>query len=214
MDRYLFLSLPGAALAATAAAAYFLPTAAWKPAALAIAAYVVVFMGGVPKWAPRHHDSGWRETASTIHSLDIRPDTPILYPSPFIEALSPVWKTDYTLPGFLYCQVEFYPVGGTPYLLPFTVSPEAERYGAEISSSTLALQDRFLIYGGHKGVNEWEHFFSGQPQFGGWSIRQVAKVGDVEAVAFENPHARASEAGKPGRGEMSPASAIKLSQLH
>jgi hypothetical protein len=52
VPRYLSLSLPGAALAATAAAAYFLPAYAWRGASLAMAAIVVVFIGGVPKPAP------------------------------------------------------------------------------------------------------------------------------------------------------------------
>ncbi len=47
VPRYLWLSLPGAALAATAAAAYFLPADAWKPSAVAIGAIALLFTGGV-----------------------------------------------------------------------------------------------------------------------------------------------------------------------
>jgi hypothetical protein len=187
VPRYLSLSLPGAALAATAAAACFLPADAWKRASLVMAAIVVIFIGGVPKLAPRHHNSGWRETAAEIRALGIRPDTPILYPSPFIEAQSPVWHPNFELPGFLYCHVEFYPVGGTPYLLPFVSSPDAERYASEIASTSLAAEDKFVIYGSDVRVEYWEKAFSRQPGLAGWNARQVAKIGDVEAVVFERP---------------------------
>jgi hypothetical protein len=187
VPRYLSLSLPGAALVATAAAACFLPEGAWNKASVAMAAIVVIFIGGVPKLAPRHHNSGWRETAAEIRALGIRPDTPILYPSPFIEAQSPVWHPNFELPGFLYCNVAFYPVGGTPYLLPFVSSPDAERYASEIASTALAAEDKFVIYGSDVRVEYWEKAFSGQPGLAGWQARQIAKVGDVEAFVFERP---------------------------
>jgi len=45
VPRYLSPALPGAALAATAAAALFLPSKAWNPAAAALAIATLVFAG-------------------------------------------------------------------------------------------------------------------------------------------------------------------------
>ena len=187
VPRYLSLSLPGAALAATVAAALFLPGEVWKPASAALGAIVLVFIGGVPRLAPRHHNSGWREASNEIRKLGIEPGTPIVYPSPFIEAQAPVWTPQYALPGFLYCHLLTYPVGGTPYLLPFLPSPDAEHYAGEIASSTLAAARRFVVYGGDVNVNWWTRFFLGQPALAGWRSRKIGPFGDVEAVVFENP---------------------------
>ncbi len=101
---------------------------------------VVLFTGGVRALAPLHDNSNWREAARAVRSEGNSPDTPVLYPSPFIEAQSPVWRPDYPLPGFLYCHLLIYPVGGTPYLLPYTTSIEAERYAASIAGGALASQ--------------------------------------------------------------------------
>ena len=190
VTRYLWLSLPGAALAAAAAAGCFLPSHAWKPSAAALGAGVLLFMGGVPRFAPLHHNSNWREAAREIRGLGIQPDTPVVYPSPFIEAKSPVWQPGYALPGFLYCHLLTYPVGGTPYLLPFIPSPEAERYAATIAGGALASSGKFVVYGGDINVNRWQYFFSQRPELAGWHSKKLGGFGDVEAVVFENPDER------------------------
>lgn len=187
VTRYLWLSLPGAALAATAAAALFLPDQAWKPSAAALGAGVLLFMGGMPSFAPLHHTSNWRAAAREIRSLGIHADTPVVYPSPFIEARSPVWQPSYPLPSFLYCHLLTYPVGGTPYLLPFTTSPEAEQYAAAIAAGALASSGRFVIYGGDRNVERWRDFFSRRPELADWDIKKFNGFGDVEVVVFENP---------------------------
>ena len=193
VPRYLWLSLPGAALAATAAAACFVPEHAWKPSAAVLGAVVLLFTGGVPRLAPLHHNSNWREAARAISSEGISPDTPVLYPSPFIEAQSPVWRPGYVLPGFLYCHLLVYPVGGTPYLLPFASSteaaqPEAEQYAASITGGILASSPKFVIYGGDVNVKKWQKFFSARPELGGWRVKKLGSFGDVAAVVFENPN--------------------------
>ena len=76
-----------------------------------------------------HHGSDWRLAAHTIDQWARNdPATPVLCPSPFIEARPPVWQPSYALPGFLYCHLPVYPFRGKPYLLPFEDSPEAKRY--------------------------------------------------------------------------------------
>jgi hypothetical protein len=192
VPRYLWLSLPGAALAATAAAACFVPDGAWKPSAAVLAAVVLLFTGGVPRIAPLHHNSNWRAAARAVRSEGISPDTPVLYPSPFIEAQSPVWRPDYPLPGFLYCHLLIYPVGGTPYLLPYRSSteaeqPEAEQYAASIASGVLASSPKFVIYGGDVNVKRWQKFFSARPELAGWQVKTLGSFGDVAPIVFENP---------------------------
>ena len=191
VTRYLWLSLPGAAFAATAAAACFIPDDFWKPAGVILGSGVVLLMGGAPHFAALHHGSNWREAAREIRSLGIQPNTPIVYPSPFIEAKFPVWKPDYALPGFLYCHLLPYAVGGTPYLLPFTTSIEAERYAARIAGDALAASDRFVVYGGEGNVDWWRRFFSQRPELAGWHSRKLGTFGDVEVVVFENPQRQA-----------------------
>ena len=193
VPRYLSLSLPGAALVAAAAAACFLPNDAWKPSATVLGSIVLLFIGGAPRLAPPHHNSDWREASREIRKLGIQPDTPIVYPSPFIEAQTPVWQPGYSLPGFLYCHLLMYPVGGTPYLLPRATSPEAEQYAAMIASGALASSGKFVIYGGDTTVNWWQRFFAQRPELSGWRVRKLGQYGDVEAVVFENPDARGAQ---------------------
>ncbi|MDP9112757.1 MAG: glycosyltransferase family 39 protein [Acidobacteriota bacterium] len=188
VTRYLWLSLPGAALAATAAAAYFIPSDAWRPAALILGSGVVLLMGGVPHLSPLHHGSNWREAAREIRSLGIQPNTPVVYPSPFIEAKFPVWKPDYALPGFLYCHLLTYPVGGTPYLLPFTTTSEAEQYASAMAAGVLASSHRFVLYGGDINVEWWRRFFAQRPALADWRSHKLGSFGDVEVVVFEEPH--------------------------
>jgi hypothetical protein len=154
----------------------------------------LVFTGGVPRLTPLHHNSDWREASRKIREQGIRPDTPVLYPSPFIEAQSPVWRPGYPLPSFLYCHLLTYPVGGTPYLLPYATSPEAERYAASIADSALATSQKFVIYGGDGNVHRWQKFFSQQPELALWHVRSLGSFGDVAAVVFENPDTGATVA--------------------
>jgi hypothetical protein len=190
VDRYLSISLPGAALAAAAAAAIFLPDYAWTPASLALGAGVVLFAGGSPHSAPLHHNSNWREASRKIRGLGIESDTPVVYPSPFIEARTPVWQPSYPLPSFLYCHMLTYPVGGKPYLLPYTTSADAELYAARLAGGALASSGKFVIYGGAGNVGRWGSFFSQRPELAGWHMEDLGNFGDVGAVLFENPDSR------------------------
>jgi Domain of Unknown Function (DUF1080)/Dolichyl-phosphate-mannose-protein mannosyltransferase len=190
LDRYLSISLPGAALAATAAAAVFLPNYAWASASTVLGAVVVLFVTGVSHFPMLHHNSNWREAARKVREAGIRPDTPVVYPSPFIEARTPVWQPNYPLPSFLYSHMLTYPVGGTPYLLPFITSPEAERYAASIAGGALASSGKFVVYGGDTNVRRWQYFFFRRSQLAGWHIEKIGGFGDVSAVLFENPDVR------------------------
>src|ERR1700722_11906513 len=64
--RYLYLGLPGAALAATLAASYFIPSAWWKPLSLVFGTGVLLMLGQWRERWPMHHGSDWRPAAHTI----------------------------------------------------------------------------------------------------------------------------------------------------
>ena len=192
VERYLSPALPGGALAATLAAAYFIPARHWKPLSAILGAGVVLLMGNVRDFSPPHHNSGWREAAREINELDLGATTPVIYPSPFIEAKWPVWRPDYTLPGFLYCHTLVYPVVGAPYLFPYGSSAEGERYAADLLRGALFSAGRFVIYGGHGDVRLWRNWFTGRPELTGWRNRQLGPFGDVDVALFENPAASGS----------------------
>ncbi len=190
VDRYLSLALPGAALTATLAAACALQGRDWRMCSAVLGMCVFIALGqwselwhGKP-W-PAHHNSDWRAAARTVNEW-AESDTPVLLPSPFIEAKPPVWRPNYPLPGFLYCYLPVYKIAGTPYMLPFERSPQGERYASDLLP-TLAVSRRFLIYGGDKNVFVWRSFFASRPELDGWGNRQLHSFGDVDVAIFENP---------------------------
>ena len=186
VDRYLSLALPGAALAATLAAALFLPPSWWKAGAAVLGVCVLAALGQWLDVWPAHHNSDWRGAAKTVNEWTLDASTPVLLPSPFVEAKFPVWRPDYPLPGFLYCYLPVYRLIGKPYLLPFQRSPESEHYAADLAA-TLAKYPRFLIYGGDRNVFTWRNFFASRPELKGWGNRTSRRFGDVAVEIFENP---------------------------
>jgi hypothetical protein len=186
--RYLYLGLPGAALTATAAAAYFIPTDWWKPLSVVFGAGVLILMGQWREPWPMHHGSDWRLAAHTIDQWASNdPSLPVLCPSPFIEARPPVWQPSYALPGFLYCHLPVYPFRGKPYLLPFEGSPEANRYVQSLADTAIPASGRFLIYGGSGAVRYWRNWFSVRPEFSNWHRERLGPFGDVVVELFERP---------------------------
>jgi hypothetical protein len=191
VDRYLSLALPGAALTATLAAACALQGRDWRLCSAVLGICVLFTLG---EWGevwrgklwPAHHNSDWRAAARTVNEWALDADTPILLPSPFIEAKPPVWRPNYPLPSFLYCYLPVYKISGTPYRLPFERSPQAERYASDLVT-ILASSRRFLIYGGDKNVFVWRSFFASRPELEGWGNRQLHSFGDVDVAIFENP---------------------------
>jgi hypothetical protein len=184
--RYLYIGLPGAALTATLAAAYFIPAAYWKPLTVVFATGVLLLMGQWRDPWPMHHGSDWRLAAHTIDQWAASdPNLPVLCPSPFIEARPPVWQPDYALPGFLYCHLPVYRFRGKPYLLPFDDSPEAERYVTSLAQGPIPASGRFLIYGGSGAVRYWRNWFSVRPEFSTWRRERLGPFGDVVVELFE-----------------------------
>ena len=187
VDRYLSLALPGAALAATLGAAYFIPARWWRPLSAVFAIIILYFTGHWHVLFPAHHNSNWRAAAQAINRWSDGGSTPVLCPSPFVEARSPIWRPDYPLPGFLYSYLDTYRIAARPYLLPFEDSPEAEFYAGALARGLLSRTSHFLVYGGDRNVLYWRHWLAGRPELAGWHSRLLGPFGDVEVALFENP---------------------------
>jgi hypothetical protein len=185
VPRYLQLALPGAALAATAAAAGFLPDGQWRRGALVLALGALVFGGQWRTLWPRHHNSDWRAGARAVNQLEAGGAWPVICPSPFIEARPPAWKPEYPLPGFLYAHLDVYPIDAKPYLFPFEISPQAESYAWSLARGVLPASGRFLIYGWEPQVHFWRDWFARQAEFANWRQRRLGPFADVDVVVFE-----------------------------
>jgi mannosyltransferase len=183
--RYLSVALPGGVLAATLVASWLIPASRWKHAALALGAGVLLLMGQWSEAWPRHDISDWRAAADQIRRLDVPLSTPVIVPSPFLEAQSPAWEPDYPLPGFLYAHLDYYPIPGEAVLLPFAPSTEAEQYAAELARTTLLERGRFVIYGGDRNARFWTDWFAKQQELSGWSRKELGPFGNVGITLFE-----------------------------
>ena len=184
VPRYTALSLPGTAVAATLAAAWFLPARFWKPAALVMGACALILFGQWTEAWPAHHNSDWRGAALAVNELTLPPSTLVICPSPFIEARPPEWTPDYKMPGFLYSHLLVYPVRGNVVLFPFATSPEAEDYATALVQGALPSAGRFVIYGGNGQTHFWRDWFEKRPELAGWSHRSLGSFRDVDAVLF------------------------------
>jgi hypothetical protein len=188
VPRYTALSLPGTAMAATLAAAWFLPSRFWKPAALIMGACALLLFGQWTELWPQHHNSDWRAAAFAVNELRLSPSTPVICPSPFVEAKPPAWTPDYKMPGFLYAHLLVYPPrGGNVVLFPFATSPEAEDYATALVDGAIPAAGRFVIYGGNGQAQFWRDWFEKRPELAGWSHRSLGSFRDVDVVVFEKP---------------------------
>jgi hypothetical protein len=183
VPRYFSLALPGIVLAAAFGAGLSLPVEAWKPAALALAAGIVLVHFVKGPFPPTRH-SHWREAAAEVNELTRDGVTPVVCPSPFVEAKSPVWTSAYSLPGFLFAQLDAYPLRQTPVLLPETVEETGTRYARLVVLSKIVPAQRFVLYGGGYDVNQWAPWFSAQPELADYELRLVGVFGDVEVVLY------------------------------
>ena len=184
--RYLSLLLPGAALAATAVAAISIPPERWMPLSFALGAGVLLFLGQWRQPWPAHHNSDWRGAALAINQR-AAPDTPVICPSPFIEAKPPVWTPDYPLPGFLYAHLSVYPLHAPALLFPYDFSTEAGRFAQHLSTDVLSSREQFVIYGQHPAALFWKDWFAARPEFSTWRNQPLGSFGDVDAILFERP---------------------------
>jgi hypothetical protein len=97
-------------------------------------------------------------------------ETPVICPSPFVEARRPAWTPDYALPGFLYAHLKYYPIHGR--ILPFPFEGVAD---------SMPLSGPILIYGGRGGVRPLERWYTDR----GWRS-QAWEFGDVVVVRVQS----------------------------
>jgi len=113
--------------------------------------------------------------------------TPVIVPSPFVEARPPAWTPDYPLPGFLYAHLDGYPIPGKPFLFPFDSppdSPEGAQYAeALIRAGQLEAGGKWAIYGPERHVRDWRRWFSERPEFAEWH-NTLQEFGDVYVAEF------------------------------
>lgn len=184
ISRYVSLALPGTALMATAAAAMFIPADRWSNVSIALGAGVLLVMGQWTTREMRHDNSDWRSAAREEVRLASSSDIPVICLSPFVEARPPIWRPDYPLPGFLYSQLDFYPLKGRFYLFPFGADArDGEDYARRLTDDTLSKTPRFVIYGAN---NFWRDWFAHNPELRGWRNR-VEMFGDVQLAVFDAP---------------------------
>jgi hypothetical protein len=169
LERYLSLALPGAAMAATAATAWWLPPRWWRPAAAVVGIGALLMLGRWSMVWPPHHPSDWRGAAAAVNAV-VEDRTPVLCPSPFLEARAPVWYPGYPADTFLYANLAAYPVRGAVVPLPFDLEP------------TPIPTARFVLYGGGRNAAAWRERIEAQT---GRRARALGDFGDVVAVVFE-----------------------------
>jgi len=186
VPRYLSIALPGAALAATAVTGLVVTRARWKPISLILGLAALIIYGQWRHAMPIHDSSDWRGAAAKLNEIGVAPGTPVICPSPFIEARPPAWQPDYPLPGFLYAHLQMYPIAGKPILFPYDTSPEAEEFARQLTWKSLLPAGRFYLYGGRHVVHFWENWFSARPELAGWHRRSLGSFGDIEVVIVEN----------------------------
>jgi len=182
--RYVQLGSAGAAVACVAAASLFLPADYWKLFSIAFGIATLLYLGQWSVLLPSH-DTDWRGAAAAANRAITTSDTPVLCPSPFVEARPPVWYPEYSLNGFLYAHMGYYPIKGKVYPFPFDSSVTAETFAAKLASSTLPTSNRFLIYGREDAVRYWRGWFSGRAEFAGWRQQQLGEFNEAEVVQFD-----------------------------
>jgi hypothetical protein len=191
LTRYLAIALPGIALAATAGAAAFIPTPYWRNLSLALGLMVFLFGGRWTRAWPLHHGSDWRGAALALNRQNSS-DVPVICPSPFIEAKSPVWRPGYPLSSFLYSNLLVYRIHGREVPFPFENSPQAESYALSVADTVLTPAGRFFIYGGKSSVEFWRSWFHAHPEFAAWRWQTFGNFGEIAVVEFERPQLKAT----------------------
>ncbi len=176
VPRYLSIGLPGAALAATATAAWFLPVEKLRTFAVVLG-LVALASGG--RWTepwPKHHNSDWRAAAAAVNANVESEQTPVLCPSPYLEAKPPAWNPNYTMPGFLYSHLDVYPVKGRVVPLPYQkIDAIPQQTG------------RFLLYGWEPQIHALRDRIQADPAYADWRMQRLGPFADVDVVVFHPP---------------------------
>lgn len=180
--RYCSLMLPGIALAVTAIAARFLPPTNWKPFALCMGALALALTADWTHLWPAHEHDNWRDAAARERTVAVS-TTPVLCPSPFIEAHPPIWTPNYPFPSFLYSHLQFYPLNGRLRLFPFRRSAESDTYLGHLLTTELLPARKFVTYGSTWSVQALDRWFSARPETASWH-KQSSQFDNLSVVVY------------------------------
>ena len=190
VPRYYSLALAGAALAGAALAARYIPSRLWRPLTLALALGVVLLRPDLHHVWPLQANMDYRGAARAINQATLGGDTPVLCPSPFVEAQAPLWQPGYPLPSVLYSTLVVYPLRGRVIPFPFSTTSDGEPFAAALAQSELPASRRFFVYGHRINTYFWENWYRRRPELAGWTTRRLGPFGDVVAVEFDRPESR------------------------
>jgi len=87
----------------------------------------------------------WRAAAGLVRAADISERTPVLVRTGLIETAKIHWDLDIDRDSPLLCPISKYPIPGRIILLPYDLSPEAEKYLHEVYSRVLQPTDTFVL---------------------------------------------------------------------
>ena len=191
VSRYFSEMLPAIALATAALVNWSFPAlkadGKWRAAAAVMAVAALGFQGHWNAVWFRHNPSDWRAAAEEVNRFEAGGVTPVIVPSAFIEARPPAWTPNYRLPGFLYVQLDGYPIAGHVFLLPMDSpkdSPEGVRYAKALTAGgQLQAAGKWVVYGPRRQANDWSKWFAQRPEFRGWR-GTLKEFGDVDVVEF------------------------------
>ena len=187
VPRYLYLAGPGVALAALLLVTMWVPADKLKPFTLVLALGTIILGGHWTHLRFDHQYSDWRSASLRLNSWVAGRDIPVICPSPFYEARSPVWYGGLPASGFLYSNLSYYTTTGRHYAFPYESSREAELYAQNLLNQTLSRAPQFAIFGNDISVRYWRDWFSRRPELPGWSNRIEGSFGDVQLAVFTAP---------------------------
>jgi uncharacterized membrane protein len=178
LARYFLAAAPGLALL-TAWAVGALDSVRGRIALIAAVAalWITVFAAGDQR------DQDWRSAATAVRSLVGSQDTPVLVRSGLIESRQQAWLEGGDTARYLVAPFAFYPVGGTPVPLPWSVDGNTRAYLEDLATH-LEQHDRFvLVTNGSPAVfREWLDRRMANLLV---TSRPVATFGRVSVVLFE-----------------------------
>ena len=171
-------------MTATAIMARFLPLKALSPAAVLAGCLALLVQGQWTAASLSHGGEDWRG-AAVLERAVADDHTPVICPSPFVEAQSPDWTPTYPLPGFLYSNLSYYGIRGKLRLFPFQASPQQVRYADHLLSDELLPAGRFLVYGESQQTNYVMQYLSARPELANWRVAAKQFL-NVDVVLFES----------------------------
>jgi len=161
------------------------PVAILEAASIALGAGILLVLGHWWVFWPMHTSSNWKKAAAATNQLSLGPETPVIYPSPFIEAKPPAWRPDIPARVPLRASADLSgPRQGVP--VPFESSPPAEEFAIKLAKEILPSEPRFFILWRRPQCPVLARLVRPRQELAGWTNRRLGPFGDVEVVLFES----------------------------